>query len=578
MPSSRRASRVSRLARCVGIVLCLLVVVLAPASARARPINRRDEEDASRSHRNHHRRREDVLVEALERQSALERALRHPENDLDVSGACGDVARRACGHVDTARALVGEAKRLADAERKRKNARRGKTGGTMKTTEEKDSSSSRSLLALSRGRGRGRSPTPPTSRRPTRDANADRGERDDARGREEEEEAKKRAEAIDAAKFEQLKSYPKGALRDDPNELERALREAKAALEKNPNDANAKMRAARLEGKKRRMIDEFGKTMIEDGARRSGARSMRHDDDHWFMNDASSASGTTSYRRRHGAGRVSSTTAKDNYEYLLRKIPTVSKSYFDCVGQIITRDDKAALQNFMEFSGSRAYESVASPACRREYATQKDRVASFWNAEEDVVEKCANDVAKHCDGVEVGYGLVASCLWRARDEDAAAVESTCGEALARVTFAPAATTASAEKTENGEKTEKTEMTTMPMARVESKPETKPEPKPELTKPSSTLKKSAAAAKTTNAGGEPEKMDDDDDVGRRLREADARVKFAEEAAAHAAAQTRNLFACMTAAGVVYVVTRRGARKKFAGIARRLRRDSKGEHLG
>ena len=135
MPSSRRASRVSRLARCVGIVLCLLLVVLAPASARARPINRRDEEDASRSHRNHHRRREDVLVEALERQSALERALRHPENDLDVSGACGDVARRACGHVDTARALVGEAKRLADAERKRKNARRGKTGGTMRTTE-----------------------------------------------------------------------------------------------------------------------------------------------------------------------------------------------------------------------------------------------------------------------------------------------------------------------------------------------------------------------------------------------------------------------------------------------------------
>jgi len=82
----------------------------------------------------------------------------------------------------------------------------------------------------------------------------------------------------------------------------------------------------------------------------------------------------------------------------------------------------------------------------------------------------------------------------------------------------------------------------------------------------------------NAGGEPEKMDDDDDVGRRLREADARVKFAEEAAAHAAAQTRNLFACMAAAGVVYVVTRRGARKKFAAIARRLRRDSKGEHLG
>ena len=115
---------------------------------------------------------------------------------------------------------------------------------------------------------------------------------------------------------------------------------------------------------------------------------------------------------------------------------------------------------------------------------------------------------------------------------------------------------------------------MPTARVESKPEPKPEP----TKPSSTLKKSAAAAKTTNAGGEPEKMDDDDDVGRRLREADARVKFAEEAAAHAAAQTRNLFACMTAAGVVYVVTRRGARKKFAAIARRLRRDSKGEHLG
>ena len=577
MPSSRRASRVSRLARCVGIVLCLLVVVLAPASARARPINRRDEEDASRSHRNHHRRREDVLVEALERQSALERALRHPENDLDVSGACGDVARRACGHVDTARALAREAKRLADAERKRKNARRGKTRETMRTTEEKDSSSSRSLLALSRGRGRGRSTTPTTSRRPTRDANADRGERDDARGREEEEEAKKRAEAIDAAKFEQLKSYPKGALRDDPNELERALRKAKAALEKNPNDANAKTRAARLEGKKRRMIDEFGKTTIDDGARRSGARSMGHDDDHWFMNDASGASGT-SYRRRHGAGRVSSSTAKDNYEYLLRKIPTVSKSYFDCVGQIITRDDKAALQNFMEFSGSRAYESVASPACRREYATQKDRVASFWNAEEDVMEKCANDVAKHCDGVEVGYGLVASCLWRARDEDAAAVESTCGEALARVTFAPAATTASAEKTENGEKTEKSEMTTMPMARVESKPEPKPEPKPELTKPSSTLKKSAAAAKTTNAGGEPEKMDDDDDVGRRLREADARVKFAEEAAAHAAAQTRNLFACMTAAGVVYVVTRRGARKKFAGIARRLRRDSKGEHLG
>ena len=574
MPSSRRASRVSRLARCVGIVLCLLLVVLAPASARARPINRRDEEDASRSHRNHHRRREDVLVEALERQSALERALRHPENDLDVSGACGDVARRACGHVDAARALVGEAKRLADAERKRKNARRGKTRETMRTTEEKDSSSSRSLLALSRGRGRGRSTTPTTSRRPTRDANADRGERDDARGREEEEEAKKRAEAIDAAKFEQLKSYPKGALRDDPNELERALREAKAALEKNPNDANAKTRAARLEGKKRRMIDEFGKTTIDDGARRSGARSMGHDDDHWFMNDASGASGTTSYRRRHGAGRVSSTTAKDNYEYLLRKIPTVSKSYFDCVGQIITRDDKAALQNFMEFSGSRAYESVASPACRREYATQKDRVASFWNAEEDVVEKCANDVAKHCDGVEVGYGLVASCLWRARDEDAAAVESTCGEALARVTFAPAATTASAEKTENGEKTEKSEMPTMPTARVESKPEPKPEP----TKPSSTLKKSAAAAKTTNAGGEPEKMDDDDDVGRRLREADARVKFAEEAAAHAAAQTRNLFACMTAAGVVYVVTRRGARKKFAAIARRLRRDSKGEHLG
>ena len=571
-----RSSRASRVARCVGLVACLLVLVFSPAVARARPIQHRDDDDESSDNQHHdHRRREDVLVEAFERHRALERALRHPENDLDVTGACGDVARRACEHVETARALVGEAKRLADAERRRNDARRD---AQTTTTEDKgtssSSSSSRSLLAVSRGRSRGR--VTPTRRRastPTRTpTNAD-AEREDARRRqqdEDEEAAKKRAEAIDDAKFEQLKSYPKGALREDPNELERALRDARDAAEKNPEDAAARAHAERLERKKRRMIDEFGTTTVDDDR---SARSRNGDDDHWFMKSNDEFGTTTSYRRRRGARRrVSATAAKENYEYLLRKIPTVSKSYFDCVGQIITRDDAAALQNFIEFSGNRAYESVASPECRREYASKKARVVSFWNAEEDIARACADDVVKHCDGVEAGYGLIASCLWKAREKDAGAVATECGEALARVDAkTPTATETVVASEDTREDTRKTAQIPVRARPIESKESTRGK-EPNSTEPAATPKKSSEST----TGGEPEKMDDD--VARRLREADAKVKFAEEAAAHASAQTRNLFACMTAAGVVYVVTRRGARKKLAAIARRLRRDSKGEHLG
>lgn len=571
------SSRASRLARCVGLVACLLALLFSPAVEGARPIQHRDDDDDNQQHHKHHRRREDVLVEAFERHRALERALRHPENDLDVTGACGDVARRACGHVETARALVGEAKRLADAERRRNAARRD--AQTTTEDEEPASSSSRSLLALSRGRSRGRAPTtrrrastptPSKTKSPTDDA-----EREDARRRqrdEDEEAAKKRAEAIDAAKFEQLKSYPKGALREDPNELERALRDARDAAEKNPEDAAARARAERLERQKRRMIDEFGTTTVDDDR---SARSRRGDDDHWFMKSDDEFGTTTSYRRRRGARRrVSATAAKENYEYLLRKIPTVSKSYFDCVGQIITRDDAAALEHFIEFSGNRAYESAASPECRREYASTKARVVSFWNAEEDVARACADDVVKHCDGVEAGYGLITSCLWKAREKDAGAVATACGEALAR---ADAKTPTATEEVVASEKTreetrEETAQIPVRARPIDSKESTRGK-EPNSTEPAATPKKSSESTE----GGEPEKMDDDD-VARRLREADARVKFAEEAAAHASAQTRNLFACMMAAGVVYVVTRRGARKKLAAIARRLRRDSKGEHLG
>ena len=566
-----RSSRASRVARCVGLVACLLMLVFSPAVARARPIQHRVDDDESTDHQHHnHIRREDVLVEAFERHRALERALRHPENDLNVTGACGDVARRACEHVETARALVGEARRLADAERRRNAARRD--ARTTTTEDEGASSSSRSLLAVSRGHSRGRA-TPTRRRASTPKTKTNDAQREDARRRqrdEDEEAAKNRAEAIDAAKFEQLKSYPKGALREDPNELERALRDARDAAEKNPEDAAAQARVEQLERKKRRMINEVGTTTMNDDR---SARSRNGDDDHWFMKSNDEFGTTTSYRRRRGARRrVSATAAKENYEYLLRKIPTVSKSYFDCIGQIITRDDAAALENFIEFSGNRAYESAASPECRREYASKKARVVSFWNAEEDIARACADDVVKHCDGVEAGYGLIASCLWKAREKDAGAVATECGEALARVdTKTPTATETVVPSKNTREDTRETAQIPVRARPIESKESARGK-EPKSTEPAATPKKSSEST----MDGEPEKMDDD--VARRLREADARVKFAEEAAAHASAQTRNLFACMMAAGVVYVVTRRGARKKLAAIARRLRRDSKGEHLG
>ena len=402
---------------------------------------------------------------------------------------------------------------------------------------------------------------------------ADRGERDDARGREEEEEAKKRAEAIDAAKFEQLKSYPKGALRDDPNELERALREAKAALEKDPNDANAKTRAARLEGKKRRMIDEFGKTTIDDGARRSGARPMGHDDDHWFMNDASGASGrvtdadTAPGASRRPPPRTITSISCERFPPCPRvtSIASVRSS-----PETIRRRCKT-LWSFREVARTRAWrrrrvaastrlKRIASPYFGTPRRTSWKSVRTTWRNTATAWRLGTDSSRRVCGergrgrrrgGVDVRRGA------RTRD-----VRTGGDDGVRR---------------EDGERRENREERDDDDADGASGIETGTETGTDQTVVDAE-KIGGGGATATNAGGEPEKMDDDDDVGRRLREADARVKFAEEAAAHAAAQTRNLFACMTAAGVVYVVTRRGARKKFAAIARRLRRDSKGEHLG
>ena len=60
-------------------------------------------------------------LEAWETKTALERALRHPQNDLEVDGACGMVLKKQCSHVRQARDLAAEAWR--------RGAVRGGVGG-----------------------------------------------------------------------------------------------------------------------------------------------------------------------------------------------------------------------------------------------------------------------------------------------------------------------------------------------------------------------------------------------------------------------------------------------------------------
>jgi len=580
----------------VAIAIC--GVVAGPARA-ARPMTAREGETPRRT-------RAEAALEAWETKTAFERALRHPQNDLDVDGACGTVLRRECAHVRQARDLAAEAWRRVKYEeglaaKAAKAARRRERKRTMEDAEAKrervDAAAvstesigsvggTRSLLAR---RGGSRSSTNRGSRGSLGDrmnrGRADRESREEAKREKEEAEAQARQEAAERAeqmKFDALKSFPKGTLANDPAKLEDDIAAVEAKLKEEPDNVMYQKRLQKLNGEKKRMINAAEDLGFTGGALAAGEQK----EDHWFMND--DGGGHTSYRNRNGRRhRAPQQSAKDMYDHLMQKIPVISRSYFDCVGYVIKSEEKIALESFMEFGKPGGHKSIVTNECRQEYKAAQARVFEFWHAEEKVKKACEVDIKENCGGVQSGHGLITSCLWDVKSVPSSSLAKPCEESLNALHVPqPSAKPIKAMKSEHAEEethveeekvhveeekvqVEEEHPHTAEVAREEAKrDEAKVIEKPRLTQ--------SNRPTSQKSGEEPEKVDQD--VKLKLREAQAKIQLAEEAAAHSAQQSRNLVIVMLLACAVYTVSRKAVRKKLSNAIRKLRRDSKGEHLG
>ncbi len=581
------------IATIVAIALCGVVAGTARA---ARPMTGGGGETPRRT-------RAERALEAWETKTALERALRHPQNDLEVDGACGMVLKKQCSHVRQARDLAAEAWRRVryEEELAAKAARRREKKRTMTGAEAKEASvdaaaasmesigsvgGTRSLLAR---RGGSRASPSRGSRGSLSDrmnrGRAERESKEEAKREKEEAEAQAKQEVIERAeqmKFDALKSFPKGTLANDPEKLENDIAAVEAKLKEEPDNVMYQKRLQKLNGDKKRMINAAGDLGFRGGALEAGEQK----EDHWFMND--DRGGRTSYRNRNGRRhRAPQQNAKDMYDHLMKKIPVISRSYFDCVEYVIKSEEKVALETFMEFGKPGGRKSIITKECHQEYKAAQARVYEFWHAEEKVKDACEADIKENCGGVQSGYGLITSCLWDVKSMPSASLAKPCEESLNILHVPlPSAQPIKAMKSKQTEEETHVEEEKVhveakkvhveeerPHAAEVAREEAKRDGAKVIEKPQLTRSNRPTSQKS---GEEPEKVDQD--VKLKLREAEAKIQLAEDAAAHSAQQSRNLVIVMLLACALYAASRKTVRKKFSNAIRKLRRDSKGEHLG
>ena len=521
------------------------------------------------------------VAEALEadwtRARAFERVLRHPGNDLDPSAsACGGTVTAACGGVREARARAAEAERRARREEAREaRARRvrEKGGGKLKADGvDVGSDGGRTLLATSRG-GRGVGGRSSRTARATPELARGRADEEEKRAAEAEE-AAAIARAKEEATFNALKSFPKGTLARDPNALEEEMKSVELKLERDPNNEAFKRRLAQLEAEKKKMVHAAGDLGFGGHGMTGGTvTNDERAEDHWFMEGEQST-----YRRRRQSRVIS---ARDEYEYIMKKIPVYAKSYYDCVEQILVVENRAALMDFMEYRGQvKKKASIVPKECVEEIKTSKRRIYEFWQAEKDVVKACEEEVTQHCVKVESGAGLITSCLWEANKEPSKSLRPACAASLNAINLASERADNSTLATEeNKDDVKKSVVVEEKVAeKVERTPaqETLQEPEKVVRRNRFARADVSGDEPPKEAGSEPVKGDATEH--KKVREANAKLKLAEDAEAHASAQSRNLIAFIMFAGFAYVASRKGMRKRITNAVRKLRRETKGDHLG
>ena len=480
-----------------------------------------------------------------DRRSAL-RAMRHPENDLDPRGACAETIRRACRHVEEARELVSEARRSmryeeSIEERLRKRRENAAGGGKARAL----------LYAPSRrhggheGNGGGAAPTTTTTKS-------------------EEEVEKKRAEEQkrreDEAKFQVLKSYPKGYLKKDPVKLEEDIAAVERQIKAEPENELYKRRLDKLKKDKASMISQASSLGF-------GSAETNHEDDHWFMDGKG---GAKSYRaNRASSRRKREVTARQQYEYIKQRVPEISKSYYDCIGNILARESRMSFNDFIEYGGlsTHRHDSMVSKDCVAEFKSSKSRVMQLWDYEEEVAEACQADIPKVCPKIESGYGLITKCVMDAREKEKSiagpgSMSKTCVDMVDGMeAFEPVASPENAPSDKDiehktGDAAEKNNLG------ANREPETR----------------TADVKVEAQAVPEQEKPTHAEPLSSKREEEVARAELNDRASLHSTSQSRNMFVFVCSVALFYGSTRPGARKRIISLARKIRRHrvAKGEH--
>ena len=473
-----------------------------------------------------------------DRRSAL-RAMRHPENDLDARGACAETIRRACRHVEEARELVSEARRSMQYEesieerlrQRRENAGVGKARALLYAPSRRHGGHG--------GKSGGAAPTTKTT----------------TTTKSEEEVEKKRAEEEkrrdDEAKFQVLKSYPKGYLKKDPVKLEEDIAAVERQIKAEPENELYKRRLDKLKKDKASMISQASSLGF-------GSAETNHEDDHWFMDGKG---GAKSYRaNRASSRRKREVTARQQYEYIKHRVPEISKSYYDCIGNILARESRMSFNDFIEYGGlsTHRHDSMVSKDCVAEFKSSKSRVLQLWDYEEEVSEACQADIPKVCPKIESGYGLITKCVMDAREKEKStagpgSMSKTCVDMVDGMeAFEPVA---SRESLKTGDAAEKNNLG------ANREPETR----------------TADVKVEAQAVPEQEKPTHAEPLSSK-REEVARAELNERASLHSTSQSRNMFVFFCSVALFYGSTRPGARKRIISLARKIRRHrvAKGEH--
>lgn len=539
-----------------------------------------------------------------EAQRAFTRALRHPRNDLSSVGACKDVISQMCGSVVEARALLDRAWRYVVQEENLEEHRgplRASFGGG-RSLLYSSSTSSRNRYSTANNRGSTSAP-----RSTLRDDYKSR-EKDKAEAAASNREAEAAAARADREKqekeaaFERLKAFPAGTLAHDPHKVEADIKSIEAQIAANEDSSKLPILKRQLEAaqnEKEKMI--AGAFASE--SRSAGSFHNNHADDHWFLEDRQGSE--NGYRHRRGK-IAPELTARQRYDFMTTKVPDFSKSYFDCVGHVIKVESEQRLQEFM-MSGTGAlknHKTIVSNQCKVELKSKMRDVYDAFQAEKPLLDHCVDDIKTKCAHMDIGYGLITTCLLQAKTESASSFAPSCEQALSAVK-----TKAHDDKHPTDELTKHVEIeaNAVHAPKVETQPtltqaeqhivnsveeESQAEKDerdakiakkfavedPTPTKDNVAMEKKEDAPKPTT---EQERVVLQEptlsDLEAKLREANARIKLAEAAAEHASAQTRNFVFLLIFVAITYGVTRKGSRRRIVFILKKLRLSQKGAQL-